>query len=435
MTPPHNAKRMTNVILTGTIVMTASLTLILFLHGLWTNDIMKMRIILGFVVLLYLMLAKYFITQKHYGLSGWMLLTLYMVISISTLLTWGLNTPVGILAIGFVVFLSGTMLGTKHIPWVVAIIILMLLAVQYIHVNDHIKPNLSQLSEKSDYFDVLTYTTILSVFALVSWLAGKQTEHSLSRAKAAEEKVRFEKEKLAFRLEEESRRLHEAQLQEMVNLYKFAEIGQSTTATLHELSNLLSVLTLDIDDIGQRYKRSEAITNAKDGINHINHLVVQAKRQLYDNRTVEVFNIFSVMRKTANELMPKFKAKKVKIHLELPKRRIYHIKGDARNFSHVLTILLNNAYDSLLHVDNPKVTLRAHLDGSVFKVDIIDNGSGIPKDKQKTLFYPHKSSKPFGLGIGLYITRNIIENQFRGKIALITSSSGAHFSIELPLSE
>lgn len=432
MVAPHDTKKMTAIVLRGSVIVSVVLTSLIIINGYCLGAMLDARILCGLFVVFYLLLAEFSVKKQHHIFAGWMVMALYIFLATATLLMWGLNTPVGILAVGFVVFLSGILLGPKHILWVVLSVTALLLTVQHIHNNGYISPNLEVLAKPSHYFDVLAYTTIFSVFALISWLSGKQTEYSLGRARVAEEKVRAEKENLLEKLEEQSARLRETQLQEMVNLYKFATIGQSTTATLHELSNLLSILTLDIDDIGQQHRRSNAIINTKDGIEHINDLVRQARRQLHNNRSVEIFNAIPVIEQTFKELLPKFKLRGIELLKQMPQRKSFRIMGDTLNLSHALTILLNNALDACISVSNPKIIINLQQENTTLKISIIDNGIGIPKSQRASLFSPHKSSKPSGLGIGLYITRHIIENQLHGKVLFKPSVTGATFSIELP---
>jgi len=423
---------MTAIVLRGSLIVSIALTSLVIVHGYFSGKSLSLSAIYGLVIILYLFVAEYIAKRQLYILAGWMVMSLYISLSTAALLIWGLNTPVGILAVGLVVFLSGIMLGPKHILWVVLSVTALLLTVQHIHNTGYISPDLNARAKPSRYFDVLIYTTIFSVFALLSWLSSKQTEYSLGLAKIAEEKVRAEKENLIAKLEEQSVRLREKQLQEMVSLYKFAAIGQSTTATLHELSNLLSVLTLDIDDIGQQHQRSKAITNTKDGIEHINDLVRQARRQLHNNRNVEVFNAIPVIEQTLKELLPKFTLRGVQLHKQIPQRKSFRITGDPLNLSHVITILVNNALDACISVPHPEITVKLQQQNNTLRIDVIDNGVGIPKPQTASLFTPHQSTKPSGLGIGLYITRHIVEHQLHGKILFVSPVVGAHFSIELP---
>jgi len=70
----------------------------------------------------------------------------------------------------------------------------------------------------------------------------------------------------------------------------------------------------------------------------------------------------------------------------------------------------------------------------VARVEIIDNGPGIPSELQDTLFYPMVSGRPDGTGLGLAITQNII-SQHQGLIECESHAGHTAFSIFLPLEQ
>ena len=70
----------------------------------------------------------------------------------------------------------------------------------------------------------------------------------------------------------------------------------------------------------------------------------------------------------------------------------------------------------------------------VAKIEIIDNGPGIPAELQDTLFYPMVSGRPDGTGLGLAITQNII-SQHQGLIECDSHPGHTTFSIFLPLEQ
>ncbi|MBC3412653.1 MULTISPECIES: nitrogen regulation protein NR(II) [Pseudomonas] len=70
----------------------------------------------------------------------------------------------------------------------------------------------------------------------------------------------------------------------------------------------------------------------------------------------------------------------------------------------------------------------------VARVEIIDNGPGIPAELQDTLFYPMVSGRPDGTGLGLAITQNII-SQHQGLIECESHPGHTAFSIYLPLEQ
>jgi signal transduction histidine kinase len=68
-------------------------------------------------------------------------------------------------------------------------------------------------------------------------------------------------------------------------------------------------------------------------------------------------------------------------------------------------------------------------------ITVQDNGDGIPLEMQEKLFSPSFTTKTSGMGLGLSIVKNIVEN-FSGKIWFKTEmGEGTTFSLEIPVYE
>jgi len=103
----------------------------------------------------------------------------------------------------------------------------------------------------------------------------------------------------------------------------------------------------------------------------------------------------------------------------------------------VLHNLLLNAMDAL-DDNSPErrlVTVRARHVGATVEVTVSDTGHGIPADKLLHVFEPFFSSKPKGLGMGLAISRSIIEAHEGRLRAENNEAGGATFIISLPKAE
>ena len=66
------------------------------------------------------------------------------------------------------------------------------------------------------------------------------------------------------------------------------------------------------------------------------------------------------------------------------------------------------------------------------RIDVEDNGPGIPSHLQDTLFYPMVSGREGGTGLGLSIARNLID-QHSGKIEFTSWPGHTEFSVYLPI--
>jgi signal transduction histidine kinase len=80
-----------------------------------------------------------------------------------------------------------------------------------------------------------------------------------------------------------------------------------------------------------------------------------------------------------------------------------------------------------------KVNIDIAEEGNQVVLDITDTGKGIPKSRFKTIFHPGFTSKTRGWGLGLTLSKRIIENYHSGKIFVKSSviNKGTTFRIIL----
>ncbi|MBI9056694.1 HAMP domain-containing histidine kinase [Labilibaculum sp. DW002] len=102
-------------------------------------------------------------------------------------------------------------------------------------------------------------------------------------------------------------------------------------------------------------------------------------------------------------------------------------------FSWVIENLSKNAVDAMEGKGQLKFSLSSKANQLI--IDISDTGKGIARNQFKTIFKPGFTSKKRGWGLGLSLSKRIIENYHRGKIFVVSSEmgSGAVFRIILPL--
>ena len=102
-------------------------------------------------------------------------------------------------------------------------------------------------------------------------------------------------------------------------------------------------------------------------------------------------------------------------------------------FDWVIENLFRNAIDAMEGAG--KLDVNYEIKGKWIQIDVIDTGKGIPKSKLKTIFEPGYTSKKRGWGLGLSLTKRIIENYHKGKIFVRKSDlgKGTTFRILLPI--
>lgn len=105
-------------------------------------------------------------------------------------------------------------------------------------------------------------------------------------------------------------------------------------------------------------------------------------------------------------------------------------------FQWAIENLIKNALDALeTNRDNPEISISTHKSDDQLIIEIGDTGKGIGKKFQKEIFQPGYSTKKRGWGLGLSLTRRIIEDYHGGHVFVASSApgQGTVFRVELPL--
>jgi len=112
------------------------------------------------------------------------------------------------------------------------------------------------------------------------------------------------------------------------------------------------------------------------------------------------------------------------------------VRGYPNEFAQVVLVILGNARDQLLEheVIEPRIAIRTSSQVGSIVVSIWDNGGGIQEDVLPKIFDPYFTTKEQGkgTGIGLYMSKMIIEKHMGGVLTAMNLDGGAEFRIELP---
>lgn len=110
------------------------------------------------------------------------------------------------------------------------------------------------------------------------------------------------------------------------------------------------------------------------------------------------------------------------------------VEGDPVLLEWALESLVKNAIDAL-QGRSGTIILRVGAEQGMAEVRVIDDGPGVPKDIRRTLFEPGITTKRGGWGIGLALSRRVVEDAHGGSLLLETTEKGACFLMRLPLAD
>ena len=159
------------------------------------------------------------------------------------------------------------------------------------------------------------------------------------------------------------------------------------------------------------------------------------KRQPLDTRALDVGELVSEVRALVRADAA---ARQVKLEVNVP-ADLPLVRGDRVHLQQVLLNLILNGMDAIdgASRDNRRISITARLAAArTVEIAVSDTGSGIPRDKVPHVFESFFTTKPSGMGMGLPISRTIIEAH-GGRIWAENNNNGggATFRFTLPLAE
>ncbi len=390
----------------------------------------------GLAVCLAFIIAIYRTARTaQYQLAAYLLLFVYLGMAVTVGYTWGVTMPVAVGLYGLVIVLAGILLGARYSLyaafWVGGLVII-LGGLQY---KGQTQTDWSWTQHPMDFGIIAGFSIIFAVIGLVTWLFNVQMERSLHRAHRAEAALLRQKLLLETKVEERTRELQAAQFEKVQQLYRFAELGQLSTALLHDLANHLTTLTLDIESLEEQ-SRSRLLRRAKRSIRYIDDMVLRVRDQLQGKQHVKQFTLAPEIEEVVRVLGHKAREAKVAVRWETPDdRKTLRCMGEPIRFRQLLANLISNgidAYPPQAEGDaSREVIVRAKTKGEHIILTVADTGKGISAEERAKLFTPFYSTKKTGMGLGLFISKQIIENYFGGSITLDPTHKETIFIVHL----
>lgn len=264
----------------------------------------------------------------------------------------------------------------------------------------------------------------------LGWLTNKALKSSKNIFKTPQNQLNYEAVLAA-----KNQELENAQLMRLIELQRFAEFGRLSANLLHEVTNPLTSASLNLANAG--LAESPALKQVQKSLKQLERYVLAARKQLQNESRKYEFSVAKESKELFSVLKPI--AQKAGVKLELNIESGIKIYGDPVRFNQILANLIVNAIDSyktdFLVFNIRKVLLEIKQIRNIVYVSVQDWGKGIDKSKIDLLFEPFYTTKTDnmrGLGIGLSIVKQSVENDFNGTIRVISRPNhGTVFSLKL----
>ena len=229
---------------------------------------------------------------------------------------------------------------------------------------------------------------------------------------------------------------------EISRLQGLAAMGEYSAELSHEIRNPLNSIEIQMallqrmasrlpDDHGAAFlKVVEIVRQESRRLNGLAADFLQLKKSR--SLDLELCDLTVILEKTVAVLAGEAESSGVGIKLEidepLPKLRV-----DSDKLQQAFVNLVKNSFEALAEASSPapEIVIRARLEAGRIRLDFRDNGPGIPFACQPRVFDLFYTSKSFGTGIGLYLTREIIRAH-DGELTFRSNERGTVFTVSLP---
>ena len=285
---------------------------------------------------------------------------------------------------------------------------------------------------------VITFTTISKV-KVAELKVVKLNEELEERIKELEQTYRLLEQETGERLRamEELRQKDQLMLQQS----RMAAMGEMLGNIAHQWRQPLNVLALQIQELRMSHKLGkfteetlqESVNKSMEVIQHMSQTIEDFRDFLTLDKEKKPFVVDQVIRKSVSLVEASLKERN--IQLEIGCTGEPRITGHPNEYGQVLLNILMNAKDAF--GERPereaRITVRCWIENGRAVVTITDNAGGIKEEIIDRIFDAYFTTKDQGkgTGVGLFMSKTIIEKSMGGRLSVRNVDGGAEFRIEV----
>ncbi|MDH4285457.1 MAG: PAS domain S-box protein, partial [Gallionellaceae bacterium] len=262
----------------------------------------------------------------------------------------------------------------------------------------------------------------------------------IDRLKKSEHDLKALNETLAQRVEEETQKSLERE-RLLIQQGRSAAMGEMIGNIAHQWRQPLSTLGVVVQNIQSDYKEKmlgeSALENyvgtAMRAIQQMSGTIDDFRDFFRPNRAMERFPVYPSIHGTMQLVDAMLKNNRINIRLSGDQNLTAF--GYPNEFSQAVLNVIANAKDVLVErkVPHGHIDIELSTANGWGVISIRDNAGGIPEGAMEKIFDPYFTTKPNGTGIGLYMSKIIIEKHMGGRISCCNNQGGAEFTLNLPL--
>jgi len=222
---------------------------------------------------------------------------------------------------------------------------------------------------------------------------------------------------------------------------RMAVMGEMISNIAHQWKQPLNILGLVIQQLPILYDTGEFSSELLKQNTAISMRLIEQMSQTVDDfrnffrtdKEIVAFSVNRVITRTLSLIEKSFQEQRIGIDLKTEGDPT--VNGYPNEYAQVLLNLFINARDALVEhkIDDAWISLRAFTEGDKAVLTITDNAGGIAEENLGKLFDAYFTTKgpEKGSGIGLFMSKTIIEKSMGGRLTVRNTGSGAEFRIEI----
>ncbi|WP_269090698.1 sensor histidine kinase [Aliarcobacter butzleri] len=218
---------------------------------------------------------------------------------------------------------------------------------------------------------------------------------------------------------------------------KFVKSGEMIANITHQFRQPLNNISYILINLKKRFESEKLdkiffdkkVNQANEQVSFLSKTIDDFKEFYLQEKEKDDFLVKDSIQNALTILNPDLQKDNINLNLKFETFEDIKIFGVKNELSQVILSLVSNSIDALKNRYNPKISINVVSSSAEVIIEILDNAGGIKAKNLKKIFEPYFSTKEEGTGIGLYLSKIIIEESFGGKLQVQNIKDGAKFSI------
>ena len=277
--------------------------------------------------------------------------------------------------------------------------------------------------------NIINYNLFILAHILASFIVGILVEDKKSQERELEKIIA-----------EEIRKNQEQQLL-LIQQSRLAQMGEMLSMIAHQWRQPLNALMLSNQLIVSKYTKKRLDDDSIEYFKNNSRMLIKQMSQTVDDfknffrpaKKKEVFCVNEIVKSALNMVKDLYAQENISVSFK--EKEYLYTFGHPNELGQAILNITNNAKDALIEneIKDKRIEIVLSKEKSTIILKITDNAGGIPESIIDKIFDPYFStkSKKNGTGLGLYMTKMIIDEQLDANIEVKNALFGAQFTIHL----